>query len=136
YNPIRYRPIAVSIETKVAHAGTAEATLQLTTWVKAQIRHLRDMSHRSGRIVNCIIPLPLILVAGHEWTFYYLQDTGTEAILWGGILLGKIDTICGIYQVLAAMQRLVHWAHITYRAWHQENIMQPLLTALGGVRGG
>lgn len=80
YSGVRYRPIAVSIETKAAYAGDAEATLQLSTWAKAQMLYLRQLLYKAGKSSAQIITLPLVLVVGHEWRVYFIEDRGESAV--------------------------------------------------------
>lgn len=80
YNGIRYRPVAVSIETKAAYSGGAEATAQLCTWAQAQIALLRRMLYKLGDDSATIITLPLVMVVGHEWRIYFIEDGGDRAV--------------------------------------------------------
>lgn len=66
FEPVRFRPIAVSIESKVASGNEAEATTQLSVWVVAHFKQLQGIIKRSG--VTAEMPvLPLINIQGEEW---------------------------------------------------------------------
>ncbi|KAK0248755.1 hypothetical protein LTS02_013254 [Friedmanniomyces endolithicus] len=116
----------MSIETKTALAGSAEATLQLSIWATAQISFLRRMLTKARNGVGPTIPLPLVIVVGHEWNLGYMEDRGQEVILWTGIPIGKTDSLLGMYQILAGVQCLVQWAEEVDRPWLEESILRPL----------
>lgn len=65
FEPTRFRPIAISIETNVA-GNEAEATTQLSVWMLAHFKRLRKIMQRSG-VESEMIVLPLIHIQGHEW---------------------------------------------------------------------
>jgi hypothetical protein len=65
YEPVRFRPIAISIETKVTGNET-EATTQLSVWAVAQFKRLQSIIRRSGKSSEMTV-LPLIHVQGHRW---------------------------------------------------------------------
>lgn len=65
YEPVRFRPIAISIETKVTGNET-EATAQLSVWVVAQFKRLQSIIQRSG-VSSEMTVLPLIHIQGHDW---------------------------------------------------------------------
>lgn len=87
-----YRPIAVSIETRLSTGTMAEATLQLQTWAKAQVMFLREVLKPGATIP----PLPLIMVQDHDWVIWYFIDQGQDAVgyyLSAVRLLSRSDTI-------------------------------------------
>ena len=65
FEPVRFRPIAVSIKTKVA-GNEADARFQLSVWVVAHFKRLQVIMQRSGVSPEMTV-LPLINVQGHEW---------------------------------------------------------------------
>lgn len=40
--------------------------------------------------------------------------------------VGGTDSLLGIYQILAALEILVDWAHTTFRAWYLDNVLLQL----------
>ncbi|KAJ4307436.1 hypothetical protein N0V84_012740 [Fusarium piperis] len=64
YGPVRYEPIAISIESKIAIGTLEEARLQLGVWVAAGHRRMRALLPANQ---EPIITLPLILIMEHEW---------------------------------------------------------------------
>ncbi|KAF2206651.1 hypothetical protein CERZMDRAFT_89143 [Cercospora zeae-maydis SCOH1-5] len=128
YGGTRYNPIAVSIETKAGAEAGADATLQLTTWVAAQDAFLRRVLEKLGRPNVTIPPLPLVMIQGHQWNFYYAQMKTDATTLWyGGDAFGNTSTLLGIYRIIAGLQRLMQWAETVYKPWFIENIVGPLL---------
>lgn len=73
YGGTRFNPICVSIETKAGAEAGADATLQLSTWVAAQHAFLRRELQKVGRSHVPIPSLPLVMIKGHQWNFYYAQ---------------------------------------------------------------
>ena len=65
FEPVRFRPIAVSIETKVS-GNEAEATTQLSVWMIAHFKRLQKILERS-KVQSEMIVLPLIHIQEHEW---------------------------------------------------------------------
>lgn len=82
FEPVRFRPIAISIQTKVA-ATEAEATTQLSVWVVAHFKRLQLIIQRSGASPEMTV-LPLIYIQGHEWytTLAVQGDSKTASILF------------------------------------------------------
>jgi hypothetical protein len=72
YGPVRYDPIAVPIETKIATGHMEEARVQLALWVAAW--HKRMSAPRTSD--EQIITLPLIMVMEHEWKLMFAYDQG------------------------------------------------------------
>ena len=128
YGPVRYNPIALSIETKLTGEGGAAALIQLSTWASAQIMQLRKFIRRAGSDVNTTIPpLPLLIIQGHTWSLYYLEHDYERngATLWSCGQFGSTETLLGAYQVTAALQVLMYWAAEVYRPWFEERILWP-----------
>lgn len=81
FDPVRFRPIAVSIETKV-DGSEVEATIQLSVWVVAHFKRLQAIIQRSGVCPQMSV-LPLIHILGHDWfaTLAVQGDSKTVGIL-------------------------------------------------------
>ncbi|KAK4900162.1 hypothetical protein LTR49_027510 [Elasticomyces elasticus] len=128
YGGTRYNPISVSIKTKAGAEAGADATLQLTTWVAAQNAFLRRVLQKLGSPNVTIPPLPLVMIQGHQWNFYYAQMKTDSTTLWyGSDAFGNTSTLLGIYRIVAGLQRLMQWAETVYKPWFTENITGPLL---------
>ncbi|TKA62185.1 hypothetical protein B0A49_12771 [Cryomyces minteri] len=106
YTPLRYNPVAVSIETKLPGQGLDNAQIQVSTWAFAQMRKLEELLALTGS--------PAAAVAG-------------EGTLWSHIPIGSTQTLDGIYKVLAALHHLMDWAAMRYQPWLEQNVLGPIL---------
>lgn len=79
FEPVRYRPIVVSIETKVAGNENVAIT-QLSIWVVAHFKRLQKIMQLSG-VVSEMPVLPLINVQGDEWFTRLAVQKGNETVL-------------------------------------------------------
>ena len=73
YEPLRYAPIAVSIETKRS-LGADDALKSLSIWVSAQISVTRNLLTKVGRPGVQIPPLPVLLVLVHDWELAIMES--------------------------------------------------------------
>ena len=73
YEPLRYSPIAINIETK-KDVKMDEALRSLSIWTSAQITKTRDLLVKAGRPDVSIPPLPILVVQGHQWYFAVMED--------------------------------------------------------------
>lgn len=77
YGPVRYEPIAISIESKIAIGALEEARLQLGVWVAAWHRRMSALLPANQ---EPIITLPLILIMEHEWYLLFACDRGDRIV--------------------------------------------------------
>ncbi|KAF5966607.1 hypothetical protein FBULB1_11575 [Fusarium bulbicola] len=84
YDPVRFDPIAVSIETKIANGGAEEARLQLGVWVAAWHQRIRTLM----RPKQAIVTLPLILVLEHKWQLLFACDRGSHTDIVESVDIG------------------------------------------------
>lgn len=61
---LRYKPIAVSFETKKPGTDGEGANVQLGVWAAAHIQRLKDLSARTAESVPI---LPQVIIQGHYW---------------------------------------------------------------------
>lgn len=130
YEPVRYSPIAVSIETKTPGESGDSAQLQLNTWALAQVAKLKELLNKVGNSEMDIPALPLVVVQGNEWKFFYLENGEKKAQLWSHITVGDTGSVRGIYQVATALQQLLEWSETVYRPWFDTSILTPLLATI------
>jgi len=76
YNPLRFRPIAISIETKAPDAPKEEAKIQLGMWAAAYFDRIRMLSDKKPVTVT----LPLLYVSGAEWFLLFACDRGQRVV--------------------------------------------------------
>jgi len=141
YDPLRYSPIAISIETKIPGEGWDTGLIQLATWASAQHTQLRGLLLQGGKPTTQCLALPLIIIQGHDCYFLIMEDTQvysvsrrrrrhieadttTESVEQN--LIGTTTTLLGTFQIIAALQYLMNWAVEVYRPWFEENVLGPL----------
>ncbi|KAF2135126.1 uncharacterized protein K452DRAFT_207681, partial [Aplosporella prunicola CBS 121167] len=114
YDPLRLRPIAISIETKTGDGPEETANVQLAVWVGAQFTRLRQLAKLPE-----LFALPLVFVNGSEWYFLFAQQNAVGNILW----IGSTMTLKGIYTLIATLRVLLAWVAKEYFPWFVENIL-------------
>ena len=117
-------PIAISMEVKRAGGSEDEALVQLETWVTAHYNNLSVLLRSSGQEVD--LPcLPLLQTQGHDWRLIIAEMRPQESliVLHRGIKLGSTDSILGIYQILASIDRLAQWVSDDYRTWWTKTVL-------------
>ncbi|KAL8735428.1 MAG: hypothetical protein Q9166_000974 [cf. Caloplaca sp. 2 TL-2023] len=117
-------PIAISMEVKRAGGSEDEALVQLETWVTAHYNNLRVLLRSRGEEAELPI-LPLIQTQGHEWRLIIAEMDSNESliILHRGIKLGSTDSMLGIYQIIASIDRLAQWVSADYRIWWTRSVL-------------
>ena len=80
YGPVRYAPIATSIETKTV--GTAEeGRVQLGVWTAAWHKRFEAfLAARGGSVKWTIVTLPLLLIVENEWKLFFACDRGASIV--------------------------------------------------------
>ena len=76
YGPVRFQPIAISIETKTPDASEQEARIQLGIWVTAYFNRIRTLSHDN----LVLLTLPLLYVSGAHWFLLFACDRGQRIV--------------------------------------------------------
>ena len=137
FDPLRYLPIAVSIETKVSGGNDETARVQLAVWASAQFKKLQILAGAA-----CSMPiLPMIYVQGDLWNLLIATESegkvvssrdhsiesflliSTMQTLFGTLCFGGTDSIIGIYKIIAGIQILAEWADRPYREWFMKNVL-------------
>lgn len=121
--PLRYQPIAVSIETKVQAGSTEEGKAQLSVWATSHLKRLRLLSVTSSKHITLDTTLPLVQVNGGVWTLLFLRD-GEAMHLIETVTIGDTKTVLGCYQVVAFLRHLGHWALTVYKTWLYDNCLK------------
>lgn len=137
YNAVRKTPIAISIETKAADQSWGDANPQIAIWTKAQFARLRQIPRQMGHGQASPIQIPaapVVIVQGHDWFFCLVLDScmcedSEKTVILQRIAVGSTRNCFDTYKVLAALQRLIYWAHVEWRPWFQ-SIISPLSGAL------
>ncbi|KAL3587998.1 hypothetical protein FPOAC2_13897 [Fusarium poae] len=118
YGPVRFDPIAVSIETKIANGGAEEARLQLGVWVAAWHQRIRALM----RPDQVIVTLPLILVLEHKWQLLFACDRGSHIDIVESVDIGDTKGLMGMYTVLSVLRMLASWMQSEYATWFENFI--------------
>ncbi|KAI1131406.1 hypothetical protein F5Y10DRAFT_233603 [Nemania abortiva] len=79
YMPLRFRPIAIAVETKVDTASNTGET-QLGIWTKAWLNRMCMLLQLPSGSSPSSPPLPMIRIRGHSWYVLigYLEDSTAE----------------------------------------------------------
>lgn len=123
YQPLRFRPIAISIETKTPDGSSQEAKAQLSVWTTAYIRRLRELAGTSETASGLGITLPILIVRGSQWELFFIVD-GKDCI---DILtlpaISDMRSILDCYKVVALIRCLASWSATTFRTWLLDNAL-------------
>ncbi|KAM6514438.1 hypothetical protein FALCPG4_015575 [Fusarium falciforme] len=117
YGPVRYEPIAISIESKIAIGALEEARLQLGVWVAAWHRRMSALLPANQ---EPIITLPLILIMEHEWYLLFACDRRDRIDIVEHVAMGDTRGLIGLYKILATLRSLASWMQNEYTAWMQQ----------------
>lgn len=138
YLPLRYRPLSISVETKLPGDDSDKGQTQLGVWVRAQYTKLEQLlrlatTFGSSEADAKTIPLPvfpLLLVQGHEWNLMVAFREGDTTVLLSKILFGTTASYEGIYRIVAVVHFLLQWAKTSLSPWWYTNILTPLYGAV------
>ena len=131
-NHVRFTPIAVSIETKRAAIEEGQAILQLNTWVSAHFAKLDSLvgsyapneKAKAKAKAKATMPiLPLVKIQGHDWKLLIAEKKTDLILIHGELAMGSTRSHLGVYQILAALQRLAQWVNDEYRPWWTQEIL-------------
>jgi hypothetical protein len=129
YGPIKNHALALSMESKLLGDGGPDARVQISTWAEAQIKQLRLLLQLARNAMQSIPPLPLLLVQGHEWTFWCFKDEdGQSGTFYDkGVMFGSTESVLGTYKIIAGLQILMAWAIDVWWPWIEGWIVNPLI---------
>ncbi|KAK1973953.1 hypothetical protein LZ30DRAFT_787392 [Colletotrichum cereale] len=123
FYPLRTRPIALSIETKVHGEGLATAESQLLTWHLNQWRVLERLVERTTPRQPLPEFLPGVIVQGHDWSLVASTKTDDCVTLWTGQTIGSTTEALGVYQIVCVLQYLARWAEDEYWPWYRRAVL-------------
>ena len=127
---VRFKPIAINIETKKGAVSEVEGHVQLGTWLTAQYTRLRQLcgteKDTKGRYMNQV-PLPsfpVLFAQGQRWLMMIacIRDNGRIDLI-RELYLGETGSVAGVYQLIAAIRRLAQWVHDDYRPWFERQVL-------------
>jgi hypothetical protein len=117
YEPVRFAPVAISIETKAPAGDDEAAKVQLGVWVAAW-HHRLEAFRRSEGIK--IVTLPLLLITGHHWKLFFACDRGWGIEIVHEMAIGDTQTLLAMYRLVAVLRALGRWVESSYRKWIEE----------------
>ncbi|SPN99771.1 uncharacterized protein DNG_02622 [Cephalotrichum gorgonifer] len=117
YNPLRTRPIAMTIETKSQTPHTT-GTPQLAIWAYAWFSRIAQIAP------NAHTPaMPLLRIVGHEWYVLWAwkdSESPLRMTVTSDLALGHTRNLHGVYKILASLRRLVKWIEEVFQPWAAE----------------
>ena len=117
---VRFKLIAVNIETKRGAVDEDKAHVQLGTWITAQFARLRQLTSSDTEFPS----LPVLSVQGKRWLLMIASMKANGRIdLIDDLMLGETDSVAGVYQVMAALRRLAQWVNDMYRPWFEREVL-------------
>ena len=117
---VRFTPIAISIETKRGAIEDDRTHVQLSTWLIAHFKRLRQLIIKRVDFPS----LPVLSVQGKTWLLLIATlNADGNIYLIEDVTLGTTDSILGIYQIIAALRRLARWVHEEYRPWFEREVL-------------
>ena len=115
--------LAINMETKVKIIDGGKGVRQLIVWSLAQFNKFQQLSPNLAW--NELPALPAILTFNHAWNLLIIRKIADDEVLvQSGFQVGRSDNILGIFQILAAIQRLAKWAKDDYMVWWDRNILK------------
>ncbi|KAF6824572.1 hypothetical protein CPLU01_10770 [Colletotrichum plurivorum] len=127
YQPLRCRPIVLSIESKPEGSGTSDGKAQLLIWLEAQWRQLHRLASRVDPPRSLPDFLPAIIIEGHKWYFLACTSDEGKTVLWSELLLGTTQEALGIYSTVCCLQYFSRW--ITSDYWPAfQRLLSPTAT--------
>lgn len=123
YQPLLYRPVAISIETKTYNSSDEGAKTQLSVWVAGHFARLRTLARIPDDAIAVGVTLPVLLVRGGEWSVWFARDNGDGIDLMETLSVGNTSSIFGCYKVIALLRHLAVWARCTLYPWMEKSIL-------------
>ncbi|KAL8699387.1 MAG: hypothetical protein Q9201_006031 [Fulgogasparrea decipioides] len=123
-------PLFLDIEIKKTHQAR-NPEVQLAVWACAGLKKKRYMGWDSS------LPMPGIVVQGHNWFYYLFVEISSDLIMIGPFLMGTTVTLIGVWQIVYRLNLLIEWGTTIYRQWFEDHIMAwAERLKRGGMTGG
>ena len=119
YDPLRFRPSPIAIETKT-DTPSSSGRSQLAVWTQAWFHRMRLLCPSSSPP-----PVPLIKVVGHCWSLLFAwEDEEGNFVLMGEQGFGTTQTLVGTYKIMAGLRVLGEWMEGPFKAWFDQNVLE------------
>jgi len=133
YDPVRFEPCVVSIETKV-QGSEEEGKVQLAMWSSAYFARIRHFQQSMGGIRSLstagdakpvsTITLPLLLAKRHHWSLLFARDCEDHIEVIGELSVGDTGSLHGMYKLLSALRCLAEWSTGTFQEWVARELLR------------
>ncbi|KAJ4313170.1 hypothetical protein N0V84_009549 [Fusarium piperis] len=121
YQALRFRPIAISIETKTPDGSSQEARTQLSVWTTAYVAWLRELARVS--IGGIDLTLPILTVRGGQWELSFIIDRVDAIDMVTLPPIGDTRSIVDCYKVVALIRSLAVWSATVFRKWMMDKAL-------------
>jgi hypothetical protein len=139
YQPVRFSPAGLTIETKANSAidGRAQLSIWVAAWI-VQMHHLRTVAANPGIKYEALekekvferqskrplgIHLPLIVATGSTWKLYLALETGGSITISSMFTIGDTSSVLGVYRLVKSLRILAAWMTGPFLVWIKENIL-------------
>ncbi|KAL9639767.1 MAG: hypothetical protein Q9204_000967 [Flavoplaca sp. TL-2023a] len=109
-------PLFVDIEIKKTNPGR-DPEVQLAIWKCAALKKIREMEWDTS------MPMPGIVIEGHNWFYYIFVEINTDLIMIGPIAMGSTSTLVGIWTIVYRLNVLMEWGTTTYKKWFTDHVV-------------
>ena len=124
YSAIRTFIVFLSIETNPRATGGQQAEVQLATWGYSGFVKLHQLLAKNGNRDEQLPAMPMLSAHGHNWLLSALHEDGDDNKLLSTLPLGTTQTIQGIFQIIKALDLIVHWGNTEYRNWYLSKVLR------------
>ncbi|KAI0542181.1 hypothetical protein GGR58DRAFT_497534 [Xylaria digitata] len=125
YDPVRRRPQAVAIETKVT-SSPSDPLVQLTVWAQATFTRFRQLiNSKYGSDGVSLLTLPVIAVYGHDWHLWFSHDTAHTFELCGPLKIGSTETLLNTFKLIRSLRTLAEWVETDFCIWMENAFALP-----------
>ncbi|KAL8957920.1 MAG: hypothetical protein Q9193_004920 [Seirophora villosa] len=113
---IRHTPLFLDFELKKTNQAR-DPQVQLAIW---QVAGYLKKKHHGW---DTAIPIPGIVVNGHQWYYYIAFERNDGLILVGPQRFGSTESITGVHEIVYKLNILVQWGVRKYQAWFKEQVL-------------
>lgn len=120
YGPLIDSPVAIAYKTKT-ETPASKGDDQLAVWNLAWIQRTAVLM---GNTWDHKRWLPAIRIIERQVLILLIwkREDGTLCMS-DSRAIAEIDDLVGAYQALAVFRRLGRWAHVDFRTWYQQNVL-------------
>ncbi|KAI4182004.1 MAG: hypothetical protein LQ346_006664 [Caloplaca aetnensis] len=113
---IRHTPLLLDLELKKTNQAR-DPQVQLAIWLAAAYWKRKHHGWHTS------IPMPGLVVNGHDWDFYIAFERDDGLILIGPEPFGSTAKIASTWEILYRLNILVQWGVGKYQNWFDEQVL-------------